>query len=271
MQGPESPRPVTTALRNKAAMNARTFTPAFLMALLAALLLTGCGSPGTSYYSSLKRTTVDTKNAITGNRPTTSELFEEENTPLIDISYDAADMMVGQFLPELNKRSPVYYEPFTNRIDMGDPSPFGALVSEQVAARLAQRAFMITQGRPPKTTPLAAAPAEGQQPPATQAAAKPKTYGSNEPRPCMMTGTYLVTDKLIYLSARIATLDNGLVLGAHSWTVPVNRTIRELLPQIKRPTGGMKPAVRTQLKGNAHEIANPSGQPQNYIDRDLVR
>jgi len=252
-------------------MNARKLTPALLTALLAALLLSGCGNPGTSYYSSLKRTAVDAKNDLTGNRPTTSELFQEDSTPLIDISYDPADMMVGQFLPELNKRSPIYFEPFTNRIDMGDPSPFGALVSEQVAARLAQRTFMITQGRPPRSTSQAAVPTDGQPAPATEVRTKPKTYGPNEPRACMMTGTYLVTDKLIYLSARIATLDNGLLLGAHSWTVPVNGTIRALLPQIKRPSGGMKPAVRTQLKGNAHEIANPGGQPQNYVDRDLVR
>lgn len=81
-----------------------------------------------------------------------------------------------------------------------------------------------------------------------------------------------MTGKLIYLSARIVTLDNGLVMGAHSWTVPVNSSTRALLPQLKLPAGsGMQPSVRTKLKGNAHKIANPSGQPQNYIDRDLVR
>lgn len=234
--------------------------------LLPALLLFGCGNPGTSYYSSLKRTAVDAKDDILNTRPTTGEILQEDNTPLIDISFDAADMMVGQFLPEINKRSPIYYEPFTNRMDMGDPSPFGPLVAEQVAARLAQRTFMVMQGHPP------AAPRAASGEPGAEAPAKPKQYSSNEARPCIMSGTYLVTGKLIYLSARIVTLDNGLVMGAHSWTVPVNSSTRALLPQLKLPAGsGMQPSVRTKLKGNAHKIANPSGQPQNYIDRDLVR
>ena len=45
-----------------------------------------------------------------------------------------------------------------------------------------------------------------------------------------------------------------------------------LLPQLKQSSAnGMKPSVRTQLNGNPHKIANPSGQPQNYVERDLVR
>ena len=50
----------------------------------------------------------------------------------------------------------------------------------------------------------------------------------------------------------------------------MNRNTRAMLPQL-RQNGGMKPSVRTQLNGNAHKVANPSGQPQNYVERDLVR
>lgn len=244
-----------------------SFAPLLLATLLLpALLLVGCGNPGTSYYSSLKRTAVNAKDDLLGTRPTTGEILQEDLTPLIDISFDAADMMVGQFLPELNKQSPIYVEPFTNRLDMDDPAPFGALVAEQVAARLAQRTFMIMQGLPP------ARPRAASVEPGAEAPPPPKHYESDEPRPCVMSGTYLVTGKLIYLSARIATLDNGQVMGAHSWTVPVNSSTRALLPQLRLPAGsGMQPSVRTKLKGSAHKIANPSGQPQNYIDRDLVR
>lgn len=241
---------------------ARPSILAVILLLLAALACGGCGSPGTSYYSSIKRTAVDAKNDLLGTRPTTTELFVEDKTPLADINFDAADMMVGQFLPELNKRSPIFYEPFANRVDPGDPSPFGALVAEQVAARLAQRTFMMTKGQPPRP----AKPAEGEAAPAR------RSYGSNEPRPCLMTGTYLVTPQIIYVSAQVATLDSGLLLGAHTWTIPVNSNTRAMLPQLRQtPGGGMKPAVATRLTGTPHKIANPEGQPQNSVDRDLVR
>lgn len=257
-------------------MNARKYTPTLILPLLAVLLLSGCGSSSTSYYSAMKRTAVDAKNDLTGNHPTTGELFPEDGTPLIDINYDAADFMMGTFTTALNKNSPIYVEPFTNRMDMSDPSPFGALVSEQVAARLALRNFKVTQGVPQKPAPRAKP-----QPPDSpeglalsgleaKAAEKASWQQQNEARPSLLSGTYLLADKIIYVSARITALDDGQVMAAHSWTVPVNRNTRAMLPQL-RQTGGMKPAVRTQLKGNAHQIANPSGQPQNYVDRDLVR
>jgi len=246
------------------------------MALLAALLLSGCGNPGTSYYSSLKRTVVDAKNDLTGNRPTTGELFQEDSTPLVDISYDAADFMMGSFVAALNKNSPIYFEPFTNRVNMGDTAPFGALVSEQIAARLTLRNFKGTQGAPRVPAPKATQH-EPESPQGlalsgdeAKAAEKRSWQQENEPRPTLLSGTYLIAGNVIYISANITALDDGQVMAAHSWTVPVNRNTRALLPQL-RQTGGMKPAVRTQLKGNAHEIANPSGQRQNYVDRDLVR
>jgi hypothetical protein len=259
-------------------MNAPRHTTAVYMTLvlLAGLLLSGCGSTSTSYYSSLKRTAVDAKDDLLGTRPTTGELFKEDSTPLTDINYDAADTMMGMFMPALNKNSPIYVEPFTNRVDMGDPSPFGPLVSEQVAARLAMRNFMVTLGRPKKAAPRPAPePAdkpEGLALSGTEAkAADKRTWeAQNEARPSILSGTYLIADKVIYVSARIVALDDGQVMAAHTWTVPVNRNTRAMLPQLKQ-TGGMKPNVRTQLNGNPHKIANPSGQPQNYVERDLVR
>ncbi|HWR03861.1 MAG TPA: FlgO family outer membrane protein [Humidesulfovibrio sp.] len=261
-------------------MNARRhiIAPLVLLTFLtgAAGLLSGCGSSSTSYYSTLKRTAVDAKDDILGTRPTTGELFKDDNTPLTDISYDAADTMMGMFMPALNKNSPIYVEPFTNRVNMGDPSPFGPLVSEQVAARLAMRSFKVTLGQPRKAAPKPA-PEQPDKPEglalsgAEAKAADKRTWeAQNEARPSLLSGTYLIADKVIYVSARIVALDDGQVLAAHTWTVPVNRNTRAMLPQLKQ-SGGMTPSVRTQLNGNAHKIANPSGQPQNYVERDLVR
>lgn len=255
-------------------MNVRTHTPALLLAVLAALLLSGCASPGTS-SSSLNRTAGYVGNTLTGNHPTTGELFPEDDTPLVEINYSAADVMMGTFPEALNKNSPIYYEPFTNRVNLSDPSPFGILISEQVVARLALRHFQVTQGPPRKSAPQTAQPAESPQESAlpgddAKPVAKPPLQPKDEPRPSLLSGTYLIAGNVIYISANITALNDGQVMAAHSWTVPVNRTTRALLPQLKE-TGGMKPAVRTQLKGNAHKIANPSGQPQNYVDRDLVR
>jgi len=244
------------------------------LTLLVGLALSGCGNTTTSYYSRMKRTVVDAKDDVLGTRPTTAELFPEDNTPLIDINYDAADDMMGLFMPAMNKQSPIYYDRFINRVDPADPSPFGRLASDQVAARLALRGFLVTDG-PARIPPtMVQKPVEHDPMPASPEARKAeeqRTQGELNPvRACVLSGTYLIADKVVYVSARITALDNGQVMTAHSWTVPVNRNTRALLPQL-RQRGGMKPSVRTTLGASPHDIATPSGQRNIYLERDLVR
>lgn len=257
-------------------MNASLRHTPLLLLLGAALLLGGCSSGPTSYYSRMKRTVTDAKDDLMGTRPTTAELFPEDQTPLIDINTDAADVMMGLIMSPINKNSPVYWERFTNRADMNDPAPFGALVSDQVAARLALKGFMLTEGPPRKAAPRPA-PEPPLKPealstsgPDARAAEKRRKDELDAPRPCLLSGTYLIADKVVYVSARLTALDDGQVMSAHSWTVPVNRNTRALLPQL-RQRGGLTPSVKTSLGASPHQIANPRGQPQNYVDRDLVR
>lgn len=251
----------------------RTISLLALVFLISAAL-SGCGSTTTSYYTRIKRTVVDAKDDVLGTRPTTAELFAEDNTPLIDISYDAADDLMGLFMPALNKKSAIYCERFTNRVDPADPSPFGRLVSEQVAARLSLRSFLVTAG--PAKIPDTALPKRVEHDPmpmtpeARKAEDKRMMEEISPPRPCVLTGSYLIADKVVYLSAQITALDNGQVMAAHHWTVPVNRNTRALLPQLKQ-SAGMKPSVRTALGTSPHDLANTSGQRQNYVERDLVR
>lgn len=247
--------------------------PSLAFIAVAALLLSGCGSATTSYYNRIKRTAVDAKDDVLGTRPTTAELFQEDNTPLIDINYDATDDMMGLFMPALNKKSPIYYDRFINRVDPSDPSPFGRLVCEQVAARLALRNFMVTDGPPvvpAYKVPVVTPPGAGLTPESRKAEAARDQEEFSPPRPSVLSGTYLIADKVVYINAKITSLETGQVFAAHSWTVPVNRNTRALLPQL-RQTGGMRPTVRTGLSASPHRVANPSGQPQNYVTKDLVR
>ncbi len=248
--------------------------PALILLISAALAGCGAGSTTTSYYNSIKRTMGDAKDDLMGSRPTTSELFAEDSTPLTDINYDAADDMMGLFMPAMNKRSPIYYERFTNRVDPADASPFGRLVSDQVAARLAMRNFKVTDG--PARIPLTSLPKPVEHDPMPVNAEARKTEDqrmveeSSPVRPCVLSGTYLIADRVVYITARITALDDNQVMAAHSWTVPVNRNTRAMLPQLKQ-NGGLKPSVRTTLSGSPHDITNPRGQRQNYLERDLVR
>ncbi|OIO03656.1 MAG: hypothetical protein AUJ49_04180 [Desulfovibrionaceae bacterium CG1_02_65_16] len=245
------------------------------LALLAGLLLCGCGSAPTSYYSTLKRTVVDAKDDVLGTTPTSSAFFNDDDTPLTSINYDAADTMMGMFSPALNKNSPIYYENFTNRVDMNDAAPFGALVAEQVAARLAMRNFRVTAGKPrlikdEGPNPLLTNDIDPRTPQEKLAKAQAERDMDQPPQACLLSGDYFVAGRVIYITAKVTALAGGQIMAAHSWVAPLNRSTRAMLP---RPAGnaGMTPSVRTSLGTSPHRIANPRGQPQVYGDRDLLK
>jgi hypothetical protein len=242
----------------------------------AALLLCGCAGGSASGPGS------DIAGFITGNPTTTTAFFHEDNTPLTSVNAKAADAIMGLFTAPAVKHYPIYVQPFTNQVDMNDASPFGALVSDQVASRLTSRGFRITQGVPhverrrpePRPEPKAEA---GSAPDglaaADEGAKAPEQRGlspEDMPHDCLLSGTYLLADKVIYVSARITQLDDNHVLGAHSWTIPVNRNTRALLPQLRRGDG-MAPSVRTSLALPPHVMANPTGQSDVHSGRDLLR
>jgi hypothetical protein len=136
------------------------------------------------------------------------------------------------------------------------------------------RSFMVTDG-PAKIPPTVLPKPVDHDPMPSSPEAREAEYKRtqeefNPVRPCELTGTYLIADRVVYISARITALDNGQVMAAHSWTVPVNRNTRALLPQLKQ-NGGMRPSVRTTLNASPYDLTNPSGQRNNYLERDLVR
>lgn len=256
-------------------MNAitRLLSPAAL-ALCAGLLLCACGSGPTSYYTTIKRTVVDAKDDVLGTTPTAEPFFKDDETPLTNINYDAADTMMGLFLPAVNKNSPIYYENFTNRARSAFTSAFGSLCAEQVADRLAMRGFRVTAGRPSAQrqqgpNPLLNDSFEPRTPQEKLDKAQAERDMDDPPRACLLTGDYLVAGRVIYITARVTSLADGRIMAAHSWVAPLNRSTRAMLGRVGN-RDGMTPNVGTRLRGSPHRIANPTGQPQNYVNRDLV-
>ncbi len=249
--------------------------PLATLTLCAGLLLCACGSGPTSYYTTMKRTVVDAKDDLLGTTPTAEPFFKDDETPLTNINYDAADTMMGLFSPAVNKNSPIYYQNFTNRANMVMTSTFGSLCAEQVADRLAMRGFRVTAGRPQQTrdqgpNPLLNDNFEPRTPQEKLSKAQAERDMDDPPRACLLSGDYLVAGRVIYVTARVTALADGQVMAAHSWVAPMNRSTRAMLGRISR-RDGMTPSVSTSLRGNPHRIANPRGQPQNYVNRDLVK
>jgi hypothetical protein len=178
-----------------------------------------------------KQNIADTKNFVLDTGATTKKLYEEDDTPTIELNYEAADALAKDLKDDLPPNSPISVERFTNEADPADKSPLGRVVSSQVASRLAKLDYKVTRGAP-RPVPAPAPPAEGQEPPKEL-----------PPRPCILSGTYLVGSTQILVHARVVAVDDDTELSGHDWTLPLNKETREMLPHLQR--GSATPSVKT--------------------------
>ena len=209
--------------------------------LIACLSLSaGCGN---RMWEATKSTANDTYDFMFDTSPTTRSYHDQAAIPLIEINHEAADVLYRNVSGyELSKKSPVYVRPFTNKAaPAGDP-PFNRVVMEQVADRLVQRGVLITQGEPGPDAfvlPRGVNPKLYQNPP--QGA-----IDNLPPRSAVLTGSYVIGDNYVYMTAKVTRLDDKAVISGHNWTIPITDNVRELLPSLKQDDG-LTPTVKSKF------------------------
>lgn len=182
-----------------------------------------------------KKNVADTKNFVFDTGATTKTLYEEDDTPTIELNYEAADALAKDLKNDLPPNSPISVERFVNEGDPADKSPFGRVTASQVASRLAKLDYTVTFSAPKPVTP---------PPPPPPDAPKQEADKEVPPRPCILSGSYFVGNTQILLHARVVTVDDDTQLSGHDWTLPVNKETREMLPQLKHG-GSASPSVKT--------------------------
>ncbi|MBN2139398.1 MAG: hypothetical protein JW718_00195 [Desulfovibrionaceae bacterium] len=232
----------------------RTKTIILALAALAVLAAGGCS------WTKTKRGIKNTYNEMFDNKPTASPLYIEDDTPIIELNYEAADELVSDLKSDIPKTSRIYRRPFLNADDPGDKAPLGRVVADQVAAYLAQKDFPVVNGPPPAPAPAPEAKSAEEQAQAqaeTQAGGqgegkedqglfRPKDTALKKPMDAVLEGSYTVGENVIYVSATVTLIEDGTVVSGYQWTLPINRNTRELLPRLKDP-GGLSPSVSTRL------------------------
>lgn len=209
--------------------------PRLILLLTLTCLLLPAGS---CTWSKAKREYDKAASFVFDVRPSTSEVYEEDDTPIIDLNYEAASELASTMSGNAPLESPVFVERFTNVNDKNDASSFGSIVAEQVAAGLVQDGVNVTAGaaRLPEANPD------------TGETTTTNFLGEEIVlRPAVLTGNYVLGEDVIYVSATITALRDDAVLSAYHWTLPINDNMRALLPQLNQPTAGLTPSVGTSF------------------------
>lgn len=217
----------------------------FVAVLICAALASACT------MREVKKNYDSTRNWVFETEPTAKPSHVEDNTPLIELNYDAADALDSDLWLKFDPKSPIYFKQFTNMTDPGDTAPLGRVVTEQVIARLAQSELNVVTGKPrpedyEKPAPVMVMKSEDGEEMAVEE--KPSAEEQMRPyTPSILTGTYLIGDDVIFISAKITSLRENRVVSGYQWTLPINQNTRTLLPQLMRPQRGMTPTVQTRF------------------------
>ncbi len=158
-----------------------------------------------------------------GKRPTTGPFFQEDNTPMVELNYDAGDKIAGQLEERLPLGSPITVTMFRMRgSDL--QTDFAKVLTEQVASKIAQEGFAVV--------------ADSSQFPM-------KALDDDLPPPikCVLAGAYSVGSEQITITAAVSAVSDGEILGSYDWTVPLNSKTRALLPIEESPY--IEPMVNT--------------------------
>lgn len=200
-----------------------------ILASIALLSISAC--------SGYKERTLD----YIGKRPTTGPFFVEDDTPLAEINYDAANKIANQLEERLPPGSPITVTMFRMRGSQLQ-TDFAKVLTEQIASKIAQEGFAIV--------------ADSSRFPTTAL-----DEGLAPPEKCVLAGAYSVGSEIISITAAVSTISDGEILGSYDWTVPLNSKTRALLPIEKSPF--IEPMVNTSGPIDRNEAA-PSNFVQQY-------
>ncbi|EGB13346.1 hypothetical protein DND132_0128 [Pseudodesulfovibrio mercurii] len=218
---------------------------AALSILTATLLLfaQGCGN---RMWEDTKEASTDTFNYVFDSEPTARTYHETASVPIIELNYRAADTLFANVTSdELTLNSAVFVTPFTNQDDPGDKSVFGQTMTRQIADRLVQHGVHITEGVPNATDFTYASGLKGAD--YEKAAGLAGSSRELPPRSARLTGSYVIADRYVYMTARVVRLVDSTVVSAHNWTLPITDSVRQMLPQLQARDEGMVPTVKTSF------------------------
>ncbi|WP_238528238.1 FlgO family outer membrane protein [Pseudodesulfovibrio mercurii] len=216
------------------------------MSILTATLLLFAQGCGNRMWEDTKEASTDTFNYVFDSEPTARTYHETASVPIIELNYRAADTLFANVTSdELTLNSAVFVTPFTNQDDPGDKSVFGQTMTRQIADRLVQHGVHITEGVPNATDFTYASGLKGAD--YEKAAGLAGSSRELPPRSARLTGSYVIADRYVYMTARVVRLVDSTVVSAHNWTLPITDSVRQMLPQLQARDEGMVPTVKTSF------------------------
>jgi TolB-like protein len=164
-----------------------------------------------------------------GSRPRTP--------PLIPLSYKAGDHLHRQLSGSEVAGYPMLAASFVDATNVENTNDLGRLLSEQVASRLSQLGYSVTEVQL-RSDELRVLPQGGVLALSRDLA----QINTDVPAYSVLVGTYTIIERQIYVNARVLRTGDGVALASSDFTLPYVR------PRKTENSGSaVQPSVKTSL------------------------
>ncbi|MBF0143330.1 MAG: hypothetical protein HQL57_08025 [Magnetococcales bacterium] len=140
-----------------------------------------------------------------------------------ETTYRAADSMVRQLGDSLRRGEVILPTSFVNQNDFEKTSPMGRLLASQIASRFTQAGFPVVEIKLRRN--LLLQKNRGQFLLSSDLDQIRNTHKVD----AVLTGTYLLAETRVHVSAQLVRLKDGVVLAADEFSLPVTKENRALL------------------------------------------
>jgi TolB-like protein len=138
-------------------------------------------------------------------------------------SYAAADALIEQMRATVPPATPLIVSTLVNINSLDDSSPFGRLMTEQVAARLVQGGYQVIEVK--LRNQLYMKRNEGE----LMLTRELRDIARKHSASVVVTGTYTDSPQRVFVNIKAVRLENNLVAGAVDVAIDRDATVRALL------------------------------------------
>jgi len=146
-----------------------------------------------------------------------------QNSEFTHANYEAVDKLMAVTAVPIDKNSPLLVATVVNIDSMGSSSRFGRLVSEQIASRLTQLGFNVTEMKLRNDVYIQEGAGE------LLLSRDVRDLSKNYQAHVVVVGNYAVASGYVYLTLKAVTVTDNRVITAVNYVLPVSDETQALL------------------------------------------
>lgn len=170
--------------------------------LLCVLALSACAGAGPSYLAA-------------------------KNSEFTQANYEAVDKLVTTTAVPIDKNTPLLVATVVNIDSLNRSSRFGRLISEQIASRLTQLGFNVTEMKLRNDVYIREGTGE------LLLSRDVRDLSKNYNAQVVVVGNYAVASGYVYLTLKAVTVTDNRVIAAANYVLPLSENTQALLAQSK--------------------------------------